>query len=210
MDDAVSGHKPGMTNETNDTTAAVQGADPGGFAEHNVIASFADMDAARAAIGALEDHGVDAGRISLLGRQAAEAVHDPDSVGRDERMMDVQARTAAKGAAAGAGVGGTVGFLAGVAAFGVPGIGPAVAGGIWAMTLGGAAAGSGVGLATNAYARIKQSEAWEASYDTVSAGRVVVGVHTPDAGELEDAERILADHGGHEPSRFDREGRRLG
>lgn len=179
------------------------------FPPHNAVASFPDIEAARAAIGSLEDHGIDASHISLLGRQAAEAIADADNASHDERLMDVEARTSATGIAAGAGIGGAAGFLAGVAAFGVPGIGPAVAGGIWAMVLGGAAAGSGVGLAVSGYARIKESEAWDLTYQDVSEGRVVVGVHTPDESELERALKVLRDGGADEINHFDAEGNRL-
>ncbi|MDQ3028550.1 MAG: hypothetical protein M3R09_00665 [Actinomycetota bacterium] len=179
------------------------------FADHNAIATFPDLPAAREAIGALEDRGVDGSHISLLGRQGEKAVEDPDTAGRDERMMDTHAKTAAGGIVGGAGVGGAVGFLAGIAAFGIPGVGPAVAGGIWALTLGGAAAGSGVGLAATSYAKIKQSEAWDLTYDTVSNGQVVVGVHTADESELEPAVGVLREHGSGDVTHFDGEGNRL-
>ena len=179
------------------------------FADHNVIGTFPDLPAAREGIGALEDRGVDRSRISLLGRQGEEAVDDPDTAGRDERMMDTHAKSAARGIAGGAGVGGAVGFLAGIAAFGIPGVGPAVAGGIWALTLGGAAAGSGVGLAATSYAKIKESEAWDLTYDTVSEGQVVVGVHTGDESELHLAVDALREHGSGEVTHFDAEGNRL-
>src|SRR3712207_9172074 len=88
------------------------------FGQHNVVACFPDMEAARKAVGALEDRGVDASRISLLGPQVAEAINQSDTAHRDERLMDEGTGTFLGGAAAGAGVGGAAGFLAGLAAFG--------------------------------------------------------------------------------------------
>ncbi|HWB70791.1 MAG TPA: hypothetical protein VG452_01110, partial [Egibacteraceae bacterium] len=118
-------------------------------------------------------------------------------------------KTAAGGAAAGSAVGGTVGFLAGLAAFGVPGIGPALGAGIWATTLGGAAAGGGVGLAAAGYARIKESEAWALTHDQVSNGHVVVGVHSDDEDEVVRAAQVLSDHGPQDLNYFDAHGNRV-
>lgn len=180
-----------------------------GFGEYNVVALFGDMEAARKAVGALEDHGVDASHISLLGAQVAEAIEQSDTAHRDERIMDEQAGTAAGGIAAGGAIGGTAGFLAGLAAFGIPGAGPVIAGGIWALTLGGAAAGAGVGLAATGYARIKQSEAWELTYDAVSRGSVAVGVHSPDEGDVDRAVDVFSTHGGSDLRRYDRDGNQV-
>ncbi|MDP9405428.1 MAG: hypothetical protein M3O86_02340, partial [Actinomycetota bacterium] len=109
----------------------------------------------------------------------------------------------------GAGIGGVAGFLAGLAAFGIPGAGPVVAGGIWALSLGGAAAGSGVGLAATAYARIKSSEAWDLTYESVSGGNVAVGVHTDDERELASAVEVLRGAGASDLKHFDAEGTQL-
>ena len=176
------------------------------FGRHNVIACFGDMDAARKAIGALEDRGVDASRISLLGPQVAEAIEQSDTAHRDERIMEEHDKTVIGGGAAGAGVGGAAGFLAGLAAFGIPGAGPVIAGGIWALTLGGAAAGAGVGIAATGYARMKQSQAWELTYDAVSRGQVAVGVHASDESEAAKATDLLQSLGGSELREYDAEG----
>lgn len=180
-----------------------------GFADHNVIATFPDMETARKAVGALEDRGIDASRLSLLGQKAAEAAESSENAPADERIMDEQAGTALSGIAAGGTAGAAAGFLAGLAAFGIPGAGPVVAAGIWGLTLGGAAAGAGVGLAATGYARIKQSEAWELTYEAVSDGEVAVGVHTPDETELKTAADVLRDHEPTNLRHFDGEGQLL-
>jgi hypothetical protein len=182
------------------------------FAQHNVIATYPDMEGARKAVGALEDKGIDASRISLLGPKAEDATAGDDladTAMHDERTMDEHAGTVASGIAAGAGIGGVAGFLAGLAAFGIPGAGPVVAGGIWALSLGGAAAGSGVGLAATAYARIKSSEAWDLTYESVSGGNVAVGVHTDDERELASAVEVLRGAGASDLKHFDAEGTQL-
>jgi hypothetical protein len=180
------------------------------FAEHNVLATFPDMEVARDVIASLEGAGVDGNKISLLGRRAEEAATpDTQETARQDKAMAGDAgRSAGIGAAAGAGVGGAVGFLAGAAAFGIPGVGPAIGAGIWATTLGGAAFGGGLGLLQGGIAGVKESEAWQLTYDSVKEGKVVIGVHADDPGTVEDAAGIFADHGGTDVNRFDVEGAR--
>lgn len=160
------------------------------FDQHNVLAVLADMEEAREAVEALERAGIEANAISLLGR-TAEAASEPTRERQrqgDEAVTSEAGRTAGKSAAAGAGIGGAAGFVAGAAVFGIPGIGQALAAGIWASTLGGAAAGAGVGFTAGGVAGVKESEAWGLSFKALSEGKVVVGVH----GEHEDMVRRAA------------------
>jgi hypothetical protein len=179
------------------------------FAPYNVTASFPDMEAARAAVEALENAGVAASSISLLGPGADEAVSPADTAQRDERTVDKGMKATLGGAATGAGVGGALGFLAGAAAFGVPGVGPVLAGGIWAATLGGAAAGGGVGFTAGAMTKMRQSEAWEMTLQDVGEGLVIVGAHTEDEAEHDRAVDALQGAGPTKLTRFDRDGNRL-
>lgn len=180
--------------------------DRAGLAADNVTACFPDMDAARRAVEALEHAGVAASAISLLGPQAERAAQVTDTAGADERIMDESLRATVGGAAAGTGVGGAVGFLAGAAAFGIPGVGPAVGAGIWASTLAGAAAGGGVGFTAGAMAKLKQSRAWELTLQQVGDGHVVVGVHTDDPQEFADAVDALRGRAPRSLHRFDADG----
>lgn len=179
------------------------------FASHNVIACYPDMDGARAGVEALERAGVNASNISLLGPAAEEAAEEPDTAERDERLMQKGGRATLGGAGVGAGVGGALGFLAGVAAFGIPGVGPVIGGGILAATIGGAAAGGGVGFTAGAMAQLKQSEAWELTLQDVREGNVVVGAHSDDPEDLEKAVDVLEGTGPEQLVRFDRDGNRL-
>jgi hypothetical protein len=105
--------------------------------------------------------------------------------------------------AAGTAAGGIAGFVAGAAAFGIPGIGPAVGAGIWAATASGAVAGAVVGGVMGGI-----QETWAARYeDAVKEGRVLVGVHSDDADEIESAEKTLREAGAERTDRFDSEGR---
>jgi hypothetical protein len=179
------------------------------FAEHNVLAVFPDMEAARSALLSLEQAGVEAARISLLGPQAEKAAEETDTADRDAGMAKDVTKAAAVGTAAGGAAGGIAGFLAGALAFGVPGIGPVVGAGIWAATLGGAAAGGSIGGLVGGTAVLPQSDAWELTYESVRAGRVIVGVHSE---RREDVQRAVGVLRRHEPLRleqFDTKGGRL-
>lgn len=183
-----------------------QYTDEAALATYNVTACFPDMDAARRAVEALEHAGVPGSDISLLGPQAEQATEATDTKEADQRIVDEAMRATIGGAAAGTGIGGAVGFLAGAAAFGIPGVGPAVGTGIWAATLGGAAAGGGVGFTAGAMAKMKQSEAWELTLQEVGEGYVVVGAHTDDTSEFNDAVDALRRSDPRKLHRFDAEG----
>jgi hypothetical protein len=179
------------------------------FSTYNVTGCYPDMERARDAVETLERAGVAASSISLLGPGAEEAVEQPDTAQRDERMLDKGMKATLGGAAAGSGIGGALGFLAGAAAFGIPGVGPAIGAGVWAATIGGAAAGGGVGFTAGAMTQLKQSEAWELTLQDVQAGRVVVGVHTDDEDEHDKAAEALRGTDPQSFNRFDADGRRI-
>lgn len=181
--------------------------DEAALADYNVTACFPDMEAARQAIETLERAGVPGSHISLLGPAAEEAADEvTDTSQADARLGEKAVRATLGGAATGAGVGGAVGFLAGAVAFGIPGVGPTVGAGIWASTLGGAAAGGGVGFTAGAMAKMKQSQAWELTLQEVDEGYVVVGAHTDDADEFDDAIAALQRREPRKLHRFDAEG----
>jgi hypothetical protein len=179
------------------------------FSAYNVTGCYPDMEGARAGVEALEEAGVAGSRISLLGQAAEEAAEVSDTRQRDEQTIREGMKSTIGGAAAGTGVGAAVGFIAGAVAFGIPGIGPAVAAGIWATTLGGAVAGGGVGFTAGAMARMKQSEAWELTLADVREGRVIVGAHTDDPEEFARASEALEQTGPDTLRFFDRGGANL-
>src|SRR5918999_5212067 len=175
---------------------------PEDFADHNVVSTFDAPDEARGALSKLRDQGLDAAGMSYLGRSEeatlsratgeAEATETPAEVSKD----------VAAGGAAGTAGGAATGFLAGAAAFGIPGIGPAVGAGIWATTLGGAAAGATAG---GLIGGIRKT--WEARYrDAVSEGRVLVGFHSDDQAEVEQAAYVLRNAGARTVDRLDSKG----
>ncbi len=103
----------------------------------NVVATFPDLDKANDAALALSRAGIEADRVSILGREQEAAASDPDT-----RLRDMEATgEIAKRAGVAGGAGAAIGAIAGAAAFVIPGIGPVIAGGLLAGIAGGAAVG---------------------------------------------------------------------
>jgi hypothetical protein len=176
----------------------------------NVVATFEDLAHARKALDALEAGGIEAGDVSLLGRQPEEAAHAADTSQRDQAATADVAKRAVTGAAAGSVTGGVLGFLAGAVAFGLPGVGPVVGAGIWAATAGGAVAGGAVGGMVGGVAKLDMNPDWELTYEDVAVGRTLVAVHARDDDEGERALRVLEKEQPLKLERFDRAGKRLG
>lgn len=182
---------------------------PPTFAAHNVVAVLPGMQEARKAIDALERGGIEAAEISLLGAAAEEAAEHMDTRERDAGVAGRVGTRAAVGAAAGGATGGMAGFLAGLAAFGLPGVGPVLGAGVWAATIGGAVAGGSVGGVIGGYSAVDMNDAFELTYESVRAGRVLVGVHSEDPDRVDKGEQILRKLEPLSVERFDASGRRL-
>lgn len=152
-----------------------------------VLSVHPDLEAARDAIQKLQNAGIDSVHISLVGPRLDAAT------GRDaQRAMDV-GETAAigenllKGAGIGAAAGAALGGLATVA---IPGVGPAIAGGL-AIAAFGAVTGAGVGGAGGVASTPAWSEAWEQTFAHLDDGNVVVAVHGDDELMLDNALKTL-------------------
>lgn len=180
------------------------------FAAYNVTALFPGTDAARQAIESLEHAGVHSSRFSLLGPGGEQAADVRDTSEVDESVITKGLKSTLGGAAAGSGIGGAAGLIAGLVAFGVPGVGPVLASGIWATTLGGVAAGGGVGFVAGAMTKMQQSQAWELTLQDVNDGHFVVGVHTDDEKEFRVACDTLARREPSHMREFDQEGNEVG
>lgn len=167
------------------------------FAPHNVVATFLDTAGARRAVEEVQEAGVSQDEVSWLSRGVEEAVSEAEVHDDAAEVPSDMGRGAAKGSGVGAAAGGLAGFLAGAAAFGIPGVGPAVGAGIWAATFGGAAAGATAGGVMGGIGTTWQRRA----EDSVREGRVLVGVHSDDAAEVDKAQEVLSRLG---PERIDR------
>src|SRR5437763_14393868 len=90
------------------------------LSKFNVVATYADMAAARKAFGALEAAGVDGDDMSLLGPHADAAAAELETRERDAHLGGDVGQHVAKGGA----IGSAAGALAGGAAGRAPGGGP--------------------------------------------------------------------------------------
>jgi hypothetical protein len=156
------------------------------LAEHNLLATFADLEQARKAVQALERAGVEAGDVVLHTGQEAPAS------GAGARARDVAVtRHVGKWAAGGFLVGGLVFAAIVVVAINLIGVEPrmaaSVGSGIAAFLLGGAIAAFWSGakeIPVNA-------EALESTFGARTSGDVAVAVHTSHADRATQAEDVL-------------------
>lgn len=176
------------------------------LAEHNVVATFPDMDKARVATDALGRAGIEAEDISLLGRAVEEAKSDPDT-----RLRDLDATTEiAKRAGTGAAAGGALGAVAGAAAFVIPGVGPVIGAGLLAAALSGTAAGAAVGGMVGGVAGFSLDDSWDLTFqESIREGRVLIAVHAEEKGDVDKAAEVLREHDADRLEFVDGEGRKL-
>src|SRR5947209_3202583 len=175
--------------------------------DHNVVGTFPDLDRARQVIKELNDAGIDADDISMLGRQVDAVSSDPDTRLRDLDSTADLGKKAATGGAAGSAIGAGI---AGAVALVIPGVGPVLAGGIWAALAGGAIAGGVVGGMVGAIGGTELGPEWEVSYgEPLRAGKVLVAVHARDDKEAQKATEIFEGEGAGRVDHPDEEGHPL-
>ena len=147
-----------------------------------LVAQFRSPEDARAAIEALEHHGIDGGEFGV------------PAPPRDDRRQSVDRRTmvrvggqAGKGIAAGAVVGAAILAVVGVVflLLGWP------AGAFVGIVLAGAAIGGTAGAFIGVERGVATSESWEQTFHEPRANPVPVEVHTTSAAETATARRVL-------------------
>jgi len=178
------------------------------FQQFNALAVLKDLDAARAAMNALQKAGLEAGKTSLLGPSADAAERDTETTEKDSGVIGDVTKASAVGGVAGGAVGGVTGFLAGLAAFAIPGVGPVIGTGVWASSLGGAVLGGGVGSMIGGVSKINAGDAWELTYE-LKHGRALVGVHSNDQREVQRGAEVLKQEKPLAMGFFDEDGRRV-
>ncbi|MGH9280602.1 MAG: hypothetical protein ACRD12_21235 [Acidimicrobiales bacterium] len=171
--------------------------------DHNVVGTFPDLDTAREVIKDLNEAGIDADDISMLGRQVEEVTSDPDT-----RLRDLESTgDLAKKSATAAGVGSVIGGLAGAAAFAIPGIGPVIGSGIWAASAGGAIAGGVVGGMVGAIDATELGPEWEVTYGApLQEGKVLVAVHAGEDQDVDRAAKVFEKRGAERVDHLDESG----
>jgi len=142
----------------------------------NVVATFADAEAASDAMLALGRGGIEADRMSMIGQDVEAAAVDPDTRLRD---MEVTGEIATKAGVAG-GAGAALGMVAGAAAFLIPGVGPVLGSGIWAGVLAGGAAGGVIGGMVGGVGALSLEEFDLKYQDTLREGKAIVAVAVDD------------------------------
>jgi hypothetical protein len=156
--------------------------------DHNVVATFATPEQAREALEGLGRAGIEADKVSLVGRDAEEVASDPDTRLRDMEVSAEVGKQAAKGGT----VGTVLGALAGAAAFVIPGIGPGIGTGIFAAMLAGGIGGGAVGGMVGGIGSMDLSENWELTFgDSIRGGKVLVAVHAGSEDEARQAAEVL-------------------
>ena len=163
-----------------------------GLTANNVVATFEQMEQAREAVLALGRVGIDADKVSMIGKDVEEVASDPDTRLRDLEVTGEVAKKAALGGVAGTVLGG----LAGAAAFIIPGVGPVIGSGIWAAVAAAGVAGGAVGGMVGGVASIDLNDEWELTFqEALKGGKVLVAVHADDEEQAGEARRTLEQHG---------------
>ena len=159
-----------------------------------VLATFADHERAGAAVKELRTRGVAEEEISVAVR------HDRTEVSADElAALDREAEAVGTDVAVGSMAGGLAGFVAGLALFSIPGLGPFLGIGVLASTLGGAALGSVVGERASHFTALGvPQERADLYHGALAAGHVVVAITTNDSETVTLAHEALARHGAEE------------
>ena len=171
----------------------------------NVVATFLDLDKANDVALALSREGIEANRISILGREQEEAAGDPDTRLRDMEATGEVAKKAAVGGAAGT----ALGALAGAAAFAIPGVGPVLGTGIWAGILAGGAAGGAVGGMVGGVSVLSMEEFDLKYQSTLRDGKAMVAVAVDDDEAAAEARELLDKESPEDVHMIDAQGRRI-
>jgi len=157
----------------------------------SVVGLFPSRDQAEKAIKALKDKGITEKEISIVAKQ--DTVKDGQAAGK----QDVEAgdmgtgQDLTSGATWGGTLGGLAGLLASAGALAIPGIGPLVAAGPIAATLGGAAAG---GLAGSLVDWGVGGEAGKKYEEGVKRGEILAAVKA-DKAKVDEAAQVMRQFG---------------
>jgi len=180
-----------MADRTNATT----------MTGHTVAGVFNDQSDAEKALNALKDAGFSPDQVSVVAKDSRET---KDMVERSD-MQGAETSGAGTGALLGGIFGGAAGWLVGIGALAIPGIGPIVAAGALATTLGGAAVGAVAGGLIGALVGAGIPEEDARSYEThVRAGRILITAQAETSQQAQAARDAFDRHGGSDVRAYDR------
>jgi hypothetical protein len=170
---------------------------------HTVAGVFHNPGDAEKALNALKDAGVSPDQVSVVAKDTRET---QSMVDRSD-MAGAETSGATAGAFLGGITGGIAGWLVGVGALAIPGIGPIVAAGALATTLGGAAVGAVAGGLIGALVGAGIPEDDARGYEThVSEGRILITAQASSDQQAREARDAFDRYGGTDVRAYDRSG----
>jgi len=171
------------------------------MAGHTVVGVFDGQNDAEKALNALRDAGFSPEQVSVVAKDTGET----KSMVERSDMQGAETTGAGTGALLGGIFGGAAGWLIGIGALAIPGIGPIVAAGALATTLGGAAVGAVAGGLIGALVGAGVPEEDARTYEThVKEGRILITAQTATAQQAQAAHDAFDRHGGSEVRAYDR------
>lgn len=168
---------------------------------HTVAGVFNEARHAEMALNELKNAGFSPDQVSVV----AKDTDTTQSMVERSDMAGAETTGAGTGALLGGITGGIAGWLVGIGALAIPGIGPVVAAGALATTLGGAAVGAVAGGLIGALVGAGIPEDDARGYEThVREGRVLITAQASTARQAQDARDAFDRHGGTDVRAYDR------
>ena len=168
---------------------------------HTVAGVFHNPNDAEKALNALKDAGFTPEQVSVVAKDTRET----QSMVERSDMAGAETSGATAGAFLGGITGGIAGWLVGIGALAIPGIGPIVAAGALATTLGGAAVGAVAGGLIGALVGAGIPEDDARDYEThVSEGRILITAQATSAQQAQQARDAFDRYGGADVRAYDR------
>ena len=169
-----------------------------GTTGHTVAGVFDGQDDAEKALNELKDAGFTPDQVSVVAKDTRETQDMVERTGMGPEG-------AGTGAVLGGITGGVLGWLVGIGALAIPGIGPIVAAGALATTLGGAAVGAVAGGLIGALVGAGIPEEDARSYEThVKEGRILITAQAATAQQAQEARDAFDRHRGSDVRAYDR------
>ncbi len=155
-----------------------------------VVGVFDGPNHAQKALEQLREQGFAPDQVSVVARESSESKELVEDTG-------MGATGAAGGALIGGLTGGVLGWLVGIGTLAIPGVGPIVAAGALATTLGGAALGAVAGGLVGALVDAGVPEEHARGYEEhVKGGKILLTVHAASDQQARQAHTIFNQHGG--------------